>query len=187
MMLGALAVSVEAQGTCGLQYKVSSRGDSYPGATVTLLNNFTNAGTLALQVSGVTLTIDFGTFSAPSSSLPFSVPVGTSRELDFDVKVPASSSVGSHPMSASASFQCNESGSWVTPGFSPLVLTSTFSVGQSPGTSTLIGVVILGVIVGLAAAVVALAVRLRRKKHAAPPPPYLAPPAPPPSQTPSGQ
>jgi len=187
-MLGLVANRVEAQGTCGLQYKVVSRGASYPGATVTLVNNFTNAGSLAMQVTSITVTVDFGTFSAPSSKLPLSVAVGTTQELDFDAQVPSSTSVGSHPVSASAAFQCNESGSWVTPSFSPLVLTATFEVGQNPGTSTLIGVVILGAIAALAVAVVVLVVKLRRRKQVAPqpppaytPPPQWGPPPPPPT------
>lgn len=188
-MLGVLSTNVEAQGTCGIQYKVGSRGASYPGATVTIVNNFTNSGSLAMQVTGITVTVDFGTFSAPSSKVPLSVPVGsTNQELDFDVQVPSSASVGSHPLSASVAFQCYESGTWVTPSFSPLVLTSTFNVGQNPGTSALIGLGILGAIVALAVAVVVLVIK-RRKKPAAPmpPPTYMPPPAPPPSQTPPGQ
>src|SRR5207249_10893822 len=92
VMLGAVANRVEAQGTCGIQYKVGSRGTSYPGATVTIVNNFTNSGSLAMQVTTITLTIDFGTFSAPSSKLPLSVPVGSTQELDFDIQVPSSAS-----------------------------------------------------------------------------------------------
>ncbi len=189
-MLGVISTNVEAQGTCGIQYKVGSRGASYPGATVTIVNNFTNSGSLAMQVTSITLTVDFGTFSAPSSKVPFSVPVGsTNQELDFDVQVPSSASVASHPLSASAAFQCYESGTWVTPSFSPLVLTSTFNVGQSPGTATLIGAVILGAIAALAVAVVVLVVKLRKRKQVAPPPPpaYMPPTPPPTSQTHSKQ
>jgi hypothetical protein len=179
-MLSAITNNVEAQ-TCGIQYKVGSRGASYPGSTVTIVNNFTNSGSLAMQVTGITVTIDFGTFSAPSSSLPLSVPVGTSQELDYDIQVPSSASMGSHSVSASASFQCNESGTWVTPSFSPLVLSTTFTVGQNPGTSALIGLSILGAIVALAVAVVVLVIK-RRRKPAAPmaPPAYVPPPPPPP-------
>jgi len=189
-MISGIADSVKAQGTCGIQYKVGSRGTSYPGATVTIVNNFTNSGSLAMQVTSITVTIDFGTFSAPSSSLPLSVPVGSAtQELDFNVQVPSTASVGSHSVSATANFQCNESGSWVTPSFSPLVLTTTFNVGQNPGTSTLIGAVIIGVIIALAVAVTVLVIRLRKKKQAAPmpPPAYMPPPPPPPGQTPPTQ
>ncbi len=188
-MLGAITDSVEAQGTCGIQYKVGYRGASYPGSTVTIVNNFTNSGSLAMQVTSVTVTIDFGTFSAPSSSLPLSVPVGsTDQGLDFDIQVPSTASVGSHPVSASAAFQCNESGTWVTPSFSPLVLTGgSFPVGQNPGTSALIGLAILGAIVALAVAVVVLVIKRKRKPAAPmPPPAYMPPPPPPPSQTPPG-
>lgn len=188
VMLAALSNSVEAQGTCGIQYKVGSRGVSYPGATVTIVNNFTNSGSLAMQVTTITLTIDFGTFSAPSSKLPLSVSVGSTQELDFDIQVPSSASNGSHPFSTSAGFQCNESGSWVTPSFSPIVLSTTFNVGQNPGTSSLIGLAILGAIAALAVAVVVLVIKLRKKKPAAPiPPPAYIPPPPPPSQAPPGQ
>src|SRR5260370_38098196 len=128
-MLGAISRSVDAQGICGIQYKVGARGASYPGSTVTIVNNFTNSGSLAMQVTGITVTVDFGTFSAPSSMLPLSVPVGSAtQELDFDIQVPSSASTGSHSFSASAGFQCNESGSWVTPSFSPIVLSTTFNV-----------------------------------------------------------
>jgi len=188
VMLGAISNSAKAQGTCGIQYKVESRGASYPGSTVTIVNNFTNSGSLAMQVTSITVTVDFGTFSAPSSSLPLSIPVGsTNQELDFDMQVPSSASMGSHSASASAAFQCNESGSWVTPSFSPLVLSTTFVVGQNPGTSALIGLAILGALVALAVAVVVLVIK-RRKKPAAPmPPPAYMPPPPPPTQTPPGQ
>jgi hypothetical protein len=121
--------------------------------------------------------------------LPLSVPVGSAtQELDFDIQVPSSASVGSHPISASAGFQCNESGSWVTPSFSPIVLSTTFNVGQNPGTSALIGLAILGAIVALAVAVVVLVIKRKRKPTAPmPPPAYMPPPPPPPSQTPPGQ
>jgi hypothetical protein len=187
MMLEAIANNVNAQ-TCGIQYKVGSRGTSYPGATVTIVNNFTNSGSLAMQVTSITVTVDFGTFSAPSSKVPLPVAVGSTQELDFDVQVPSSASIGSHPVSASAAFQCYESGTWVTPSFSPLVLTSNFDVGQNPGTSALIGLAILGAIVALAVAVVVLVIKRKRKPAAPmPPPTYMPPPPPPPSQTPTGQ
>ena len=185
-MVGALASNVRAQ-SCGVQYKVGSRGTSYPGATVTIQNNFTNTGTVTLQVTGITVTADFGTFSAPSSSLPLSVTAGSSNEVDFDVQVPSSTSTGSHPVSASASFQCYEGSSWVTPSFSPLVLSTTFNVGANPGLSAAIGLAILGAIAALVVVVVVLAVMLRRRKTTAPmaPPPYTPPPpAPPPGQVP---
>ena len=189
--MASLASNVRAQGTCGVQYKVGSRGASYPGATVTIVNNFTNSGSLALQITGITVTADFGTFSAPSSSLPLSVPVSSGNELDFDVQVPSSTSQGSHSISASAAFQCYEGSSWVTPSISPLVLSTTFNVGSSPGTSAAIGLAILGAIAALVVAVVVLAVKLRRRKPTAPmpPPAYTPPPPPPPppGQTPPTQ
>lgn len=184
--IGSHGSNVRAQG-CAVQYQIASRGTSYPGATVTLVNNFTNSGSVALQVTGITLTADFGTFSPPSSKLPLSVAVGTTSELDFDVQVPSSASQGSHSTSASATFQCYEGGSWVTPSFSPLVLSTKFNVGSSPGTSAAIGLAILGAIGALIVAVVVLAVKLRRRKPPTPmaPPPYTPPP--PPSPTPPTQ
>lgn len=185
--LGTMAVSVHGQ-TCGIQYKAGSTGSVSPGGTFTLTNNFTNTGSVAIQVTSITLTVDFGTFSAPSSALPLSVSSGGSQSVSFDVQVPSSASVGSHSASASASFQCNESGSWVTPSFSPLVLTTTLTVSQSPGLSAAIGLIILGVIAVLAVVVVVLVVKLRRRKQAPPPtPPAYMPPPPPPSQPPAGQ
>ena len=185
--LGSLASTVRAQ-TCGMQYQLTSRGASYPGATVTLVNNFTNSGSDALQVTGITATTDFGTFSAPSSKLPLSVPA-SGGELDFDIQVPSSASVGSHSFSSSAAFQCYEGGSWVTPSISPLVVSSKFDVGQSPGTSAAIGLVILGAIAALVVAVVVLVVKLRRRKPITPlpPPAYTPPPPPPPSGNPPTQ
>jgi hypothetical protein len=186
VMLGMLSNNVAAQ-NCGVQYQVSSKGASYPGATVTIANNFTNSGSFAVQITAITLTIDFGTFSAPSSQLPLSVPIGSTQELDVDIQVPSSASGGSHSFSASAAVQCSESGSWITPSFSPLVLTTTFNVGQNPGTSALIGIAILGAIVALAVAVVVLVIKRRRKPAAPMPPPAYVPPPPPPGQTPPTQ
>lgn len=162
---------------------------SYPGATVTIVNNFTNTGSLAMQVTGITLTTDFGTFSAPSSSLPLSVPVSSSNGLDFDIQVPSSASQGSHTVSASAAFQCNEGGTWVTPNISPLVLNTTFSVGANPGISAAIGLAIIGAIIALVVVVVVLVVKLRKRKPAAPmpPPTYTPPSSPPPGQNPPTQ
>ena len=185
--LGTIAVSVHGQ-TCAVQYKVGSTGAVYPGGTFTVTNNFTNTGSVAIQVTSITVTVDFGTFSAPSSGLPLSVSSGASQSVNFDVQVPSSASVGSHAASASASFQCNESGSWVTPSFSPLVLSTTLTVSQSPGISAAIGLTILGIIAALVVVVVVLVVKLRKRKQAPPPspPPYMPPPTPP-SQPPTGQ
>ncbi len=90
-------------------------------------------------------------------------------------------------MSASAGFQCYEGSSWVTPSFSPIVLSTTFNVGQNPTTSGAIGLAILGAIIALAVAVVVLVVKLRKRKPAAPtaPPGYAPPPPPPPVGTPT--
>ncbi len=186
-LLGIMATDVHAQ-TCGLEYKVGSSGSVSPGGTFSLENNFTNSGSLAIQIISVSLTVDFGTFSAPSSMLPLSVPAGSSQNLNFDVQVPSSASVGNHAASATASFQCNESGTWVTPSISPLVISTTLTVSQSPTTLAAIGLIIIGVIVALVVAVVVLAVMLRRRKRAPPPPtqPYMPPP-PPPGQTPPSQ
>ena len=187
-LMGSLALNVRAQGTCGIQYKVGYKGAVYPGATVTIENNFTNSGTLAMQVTGITLTMDIGTFSAPSSSLPLSVPVSSGNNVNFDIQVPSSASQGGHSLSASAAFQCNEGGSWVTPSFSPLVLTGTLPVGASPGISAAIGLAILGAIVALIVVVVVLVVKLRRRKPITPlPPPAYTPPPPPPSGNPPTQ
>jgi hypothetical protein len=179
--------SVHAQPTCIVSYKVGSTGSISPGSTFTVTNNFTNSGTLAIQVTGITLTVDFGIFSE-SSGLPLSVPAGTTQSSTFDVQVPSSASVGDHAASFSASLQCYESGSWVTPSFSPLVLSTTLPVSPSPTTLAAIGLIIIGVIVALVVVVVVLVVMLRRRKKAAPPPApaYMPPPPPPPSPPPTG-
>ncbi len=182
-----MAVNVHGQ-TCSIQYRVGSTGAVYPGGTFTVNNNFTNTGSVAIQVTSITITVDFGTFSAPASALPLTVSSGATQSVNFDIQVPSSASVGSHAASASSSFQCNESGSWVTPSFSPLVLSTTLTVSQSPGLSAAIGLTILGVIAALAVVVVVLVVKLRRRKQAPPtsPPAYM-PPSAPPGQPPAGQ
>jgi hypothetical protein len=97
VMLGMLSNNVAAQ-NCGVQYQVSSKGASYPGATVTIANNFTNSGSFAVQITAITLTIDFGTFSAPSSQLPLPAEVIHSQlQQRFNA---VSRAAGSRPVSA---------------------------------------------------------------------------------------
>jgi hypothetical protein len=182
-------VTVHGQ-TCAVTYRVGSVGSVSPGNAFALTNNFTNSGSVLVQVTGIVLTVDFGTFSAPSSSLPLTVAAGTTQSTSFNVQVPSSASVGSHSASVSANIQCNEGGSWVTPSFSPLVISTTMTVAQSPTTLAAIGLAIIGVIVALVVIVIVLVVEMRRKKQAQPTPPPPAPsyvpPSPPPGQNAPG-
>lgn len=171
--------SAQSQAYCGLQYKVGSVGAVFPGGSFTFFNNFTNTGSVQLNVVSITLTTDIGTFSPPSG-LPLQVAAGATKELDMTVQVPSSASVGAHPASASASFQCFDpsTSQYVIPSFSPLVIQTTLTVSQNPSTAGLIGSIVLGVIVALVVAVVLLVVRLRRKRgmEAMPPTPAQPPP-----------
>lgn len=172
-------LGTQAQASYQLQYVVGSKGSAYPGGTFTLANNFTNAGTVQLNIVSVVTTTDFGTFSPPSG-LPFVLTVGQKKELDMDILVPSSASTGSHSFSASAGFQYMDpsTSQWVTPSNSPLVIQTNLTVGQSPSTAGLIGSLILGVIAALVAVVIVLVFRLRRKRAAEALPPTQAPPSP---------
>ncbi len=179
---------VQAQASYGLQYVVGSKGAAYQGQEFTAANNFTNTGTVQIQVLQITITTDFGTFTP--TGLPLSISPGQKRTLEMQIQVPSTASVGNHPLSASASFQYLDpsTSQWVTPNESPIVLQTTLTVSQGQSTSLLILGAIFGTIAALVAVVVVLAVKLRRRRRSEtmfpapqpPPPPATAPPASPP-------
>src|SRR6266516_6398842 len=81
-VLGVLLLPVVfGQGSYGLVYNLDYT-PAYPGASTIIVNIFSNTGTVAEQVTGITITSDLGTFT-PSSGLPLSVPAGQKVELNM--------------------------------------------------------------------------------------------------------
>ena len=182
--LAASAGNVYGQG-CAFNYQFSSNGAVYPGGTFTIYNSFSNTGSVDIQITSVELRFDFATYDASSSSgLPLTVSVGSSRSLYFDIQIPSDTSVGNHTLTVIIGVQCYESGSWVTPGESP-VYTSTQTIGQNPTVSASIVQTIYGVTIAGAVAVAGIIGWIMLKRTRAPPPPepsYM--PSLPPSETP---
>ncbi len=129
----AATPAVYAQANYQLAYNLKNTA-AYPGSASTLINLFKNQGTVAIRVTGITLTFDFGSYPAPSG-LPLTIPVGQSGSLNYSVTIPSSASVGSHSVSASIAFQYQDpsSSQWVTPTGSPLVVQGGMDVQSNPG------------------------------------------------------
>jgi hypothetical protein len=187
VMVGFLAVTVNGQGSYGLQYNLVYT-PVYPGGSTTLVNKFTNSGTVPEQVTGITITSDLGTFTA-SSGLPLQVPVSQTVELNMTEQIPSTATASSHSVTASIDFQYQDPSTmqWVTPNTSPLVVQGSITVTNLVGAfeSTLFDIAIVSAIVVAVVAVLAV-VLFRRRKPAQPVMGYPAPPpppSPPPTQT----
>ena len=187
MTVGFFSATVSGQ-TYGLQYNLVYT-PAYPGSSTVLVNKFTNSGTVAEQVTGITITSDLGTFTA-SSGLPLSVPVSQTVELNMTEQIPSSASISNHAVSASINFQYQDpsTSQWVTPSTSPLVVQGTITVTTNVGGILAAGLFDAAVIGGIIAAVIVVlvVVVLRRKKSQPPAMGYPAPP-PPPSTPPPTQ
>jgi len=179
---GFLSVAVNGA-SYGLQYNLVYT-PANPGSSTILINKFTNSGTVAEQVTGITITSDLGTFTA-SSGLPLQVPVGQTVELNMTEQIPSSASVSSHSVTASIVFQYQDPTSmqWATPNTSPLAVQGSINVTSNAGLG-LITVTAIGALVGAVVAV-SIALIVRRRKAKPSPLGYPAPSAPPPGPTPT--
>ena len=174
IVLGPTLQRVHAQ-NFALQYNLNYSPIPFPGSSTTLINIFTNSGDVPERVTGVTITLDFGTFTM-TSGLPLTVPVGQVVRANMTAQVPSTASVGTHTASASVAFQYQgpNASQWITPTASPLVVQGSIQIQANPSGTAALGFVIIGVIAALAVAVVILVVRMRRK----PKPEALPPTAP---------
>jgi len=186
-VIGAMVSSARAPGTFGLQYNLNYVQPILAGGNAKLVNSFTNSGTVPEQVTGISLVLDIGTFTA-SSGLPLSVPVGQTVELNMTEPIPSSASTGAHAVTATINFQYQDpsSGSWVTPSQSPLVVNGSINIANAASLANL--ALILGAIVGVIVlvVVVVLVLVLRRRKAGGEsmPMPTMPPPSPPPVSSP---
>ncbi len=183
MPLLALAPWTNAQANYQLAYNLNYTGAS-PGSASTMMNLVKNQGKVAIRVTGITLTFDFGTYSA-NSGLPLTIPVGQSSSLNMSVMIPSSTTVGSHSASASIAFQYQDpsSSQWVTPSGSPLVVQGSINVQNSgPLPGGVLEAALIGLFAGaLGGGVIAYLLRRRKKRTqaTAPPSPQPAVPQPP--------
>ncbi len=187
VMVGFLTVTVNGQGSYGLQYNLIYT-PANPGSSTILVNKFTNNGTVLEQVTGITITSDLGTFTA-SSGLPLSVPVSQTVELNMTEQIPSSASVSSHSVTASIAFQYYDPAMmlWFTPTSSPLVVQGSIQVTSNVTSNAGLGLITVTAIGALVGAVVAVSIALivRRRKAKPSPLGYPAPSAPPPGPTPT--
>lgn len=66
----------------------------YPGGSLTLESNFTAVGTQPVQITGMTITSDLGTWTI--QGVPFQLGAGHGRRLNNTETIPSSALVGSH-------------------------------------------------------------------------------------------
>ncbi len=182
MPLMATTPGIRAQASYQLSYNLNYIGAS-PGSTSTMINLVRNAGTVAIRVTGITLTFDFGSFSA-TSGLPLTVPVGQSGTLNMTVLIPSSTTVGTHSASASIAFQYQDpsSSQWITPSLSPLAVQGSINVQNSGATPEgVLAAAATGLFIGAIGGLVVYLLRRRKKRAAAtvPPSPQPVVPQPP--------
>lgn len=173
--------AVYAQANYQLAYNLNYTA-AYPGSTSTMISLLKNQGTVAIRVTAITLTLDFGSYSA-TSGIPLVIPIGQSSTVNMSVMIPSSTTVGSHAASTSISFQYQDpnSGQWVTPTLSPLLVQGSMNVQSNPG-PTLSGAILAtfyGLIAGLVGGGVVYLYRRRKKRAAGMTQPQLQPVEPP--------
>lgn len=135
-----------------------------------MVSNFTNTGQLTIRVTSISFASDFwsnGTRQV-TSGFPFNLTTGSNNMINTAVLIPASASLGSHGIRATASWQYSNSSGWYAA--SPIAASITVTVSQTLdsllstyATILLIGLGIAGIIV---ISVVLLVIRRRRKRAA---------------------
>ncbi len=175
-----IIASVPAQGASfGMNYSLGYSGVPFSGGAIALTSNLTNTGQLTLRVTGISFESDFwsnGTRQI-TTGFPFNLTSGASKEVDTQILIPASASIGNHLVTATASWQYSNSSGWFSA--SPVFVSKTVLVSQTIGslfsslaTILIVGIVVAGMIVVL---VVVSLFRPGRKSKPSPPPLSLKP------------
>lgn len=156
----------EAQDTYQLQYSINAKEWTHPGGTFTVMNIFLNKGNLPLRVISVAWATDFGTFRA-ETGIPLVLAGGEKKELDMDIRVPSTASVGNHPSTASTTYQYQDPSTlqWASPAGGPLELEWEIAVVQAPPPKWLELIPFVG---GILALVLMVALLLGRRLYAGP-------------------
>ena len=100
---GFLAVNVLSP-VALLLYHLLYVGPPMQSTTILLVNNFTNLGSVPLRITGITMTVDFGTFSRTVTSL-LTLQPGQSGSFNFTIAIPRSAQLGKHNVTATVNWQ----------------------------------------------------------------------------------
>jgi uncharacterized membrane protein YfcA len=149
-----------------MKYNLTYTGVPFAGGAIVLASNFTNTGQLTIRVTSISFASDFwsnGTRQV-TSGLLFNLTVGTSREIDTPVAIPASASIGNHMVNATSYWQYSNSTGWFNA--SPIVTSTTVAVSQTIGSlfASFATVLIIGLIVAVITVLVVLVVVFKKKK-----------------------
>ena len=150
-----------------MKYDLTYTGVPFAGGAIILVSNFTNTGQLAIRVTSISFASDFwpnGT-RLLTSGLQFNLTTGANREVDTPTVIPATASIGSHMVTATASWQFANSTGWFDA--SPISTTTSVAVSQTISSlfASFAEVLIIGLVVAaIIVALVVLAIILRRRK-----------------------
>lgn len=178
ILLSVLATTVipTHAATYNMKYDLTYTGVPFAGGAIVLASNFTNTGQLTIRVTSISFASEFWSNGTRlvTSGLMFNLTAGTSMEVQTQVFIPASASVGNHVVMATASWQYSNGTGWHDA--SPLPTSTTVVVSQTIGSlfASFATVLVIGVIVtavAVAAIVIVLVLKKRRSKRAPSQPP----------------
>ena len=160
-----------------MNYHLTYTGVPFAGGAIVLLNNFTNTGQLTIRVANISFASDFwpnGT-RVLTSGLLFNLTASTNKEVDTSVLIPTSTSLGTHTLTATASWQFANATGWhnaspITTSTSVTVSQTISSLFASFATILIIGLVVAAIIVALVVAVVVLKKRKSKQQASQPTP-----------------
>ncbi len=156
-----------------MTYGLGYTGVPFAGGVIIMTSNLTNTGQLTVRITGISFSTDFssnGTFVDRSSSYPFNITTGTSKQVNTPVTIPMDAATGNHVVTATASWRyANATGWFNAPSVS---VSKTVMVSQTidsffAGMLTLL-LIALGVVAVIVVLVVFLVVRRGRKKAGTP-------------------
>ena len=163
------ATTVRIYGTSfSLKHDLAFTGVPFAGGAMIMADNFTNTGQLTIRVTSVSIASDFwsnGTRQV-TSGFPFNLTAGMNKEIDTQVLIPTSASIGNHKVTSTASWQYSNSSGWFNAN--PVFTSITVNVSQTIESlfSPFVTILLIGLGVAAAASVLVmlLVVRQRRKR-----------------------
>ena len=161
-----------------MRYDLAYTGVPFAGGAIVLVSNFTNTSQLTIRLTQISFESNFwnnGT-RVVTSGLLFNLTAGESRQVDTPVVIPASASLGNHPVTGIASWQYSNSTGWFAA--SPVATSTTVLVSQTIGSllASFVTILIIGLIAAAVIIVsVVLVVVVRRKRSK----PEVSPQSPP--------
>jgi hypothetical protein len=158
-----------------LSYDLGYAGIPFAGGLISMVSNFTNIGQLTIRVTSISFASDFWSNRTRviSTGLSLNLTAGMKQIVDSPVLIPSSALIGNHNVTATATWQYNNSSGWFNA--SPVTVSKVVLVSQtidslfpSLATTLLIALGIAGAVVVIG---VFLLVRQRKKQAKRPPSP----------------